>query len=103
MGNTELSWSVYMVQCADNTLYTGIAKDVSSRIEQHNAGKGAKYTRARGPVALLYCESGLAHGDALRREMAIKRLSALEKRELIASAEETSWTEPLSRRQATPS
>ena len=68
-------WSVYLVRCADYTLYTGVAKDVSLRVNQHNRGVGAKYTRGRGPVELVYCEAVGGQGDALRREIAIKRMS----------------------------
>ncbi len=79
------SWSVYLLRCSDGTLYTGIATDVAARVKTHNEGKGAKYTRARLPVTLLYQEDALTHGDALRREMAIKRLSRTQKLSLIAS------------------
>ncbi len=50
-------WSVYLVQCADGSLYTGIAKDVGGRVSRHNQGAGAKYTRGRGPVELVYSEA----------------------------------------------
>ena len=76
-------WYVYIVECADDTLYTGIAKDVPSRIERHNAGSGAKYTRARLPVRLVYRETAVDKSDALRRELAIKALSTKEKRTLV--------------------
>ena len=76
-------WSVYMLRCADGSLYTGIAKDVSRRIAQHNSGRGAKYTKPRRPVALAHREDGYAHGDALRREYAIKKLSRREKLALV--------------------
>jgi predicted GIY-YIG superfamily endonuclease len=79
-----MSWSVYIVKCADNSLYTGIAKDVDARVSQHNAGKGARYTRGRGPVELMYLEDDMAHGDALRRELAIKKLTLPMKKKLIA-------------------
>ncbi|MCD7856501.1 MAG: GIY-YIG nuclease family protein [Clostridiales bacterium] len=78
------SWWAYMVQCADGTLYTGIAADVDRRAEVHNRGRGAKYTRSRLPVQVVYREEQPTKGDALRREMAIKRLSRREKLELIA-------------------
>ena len=77
------NWSVYLLRCSDGTLYTGIAIDVASRLKTHNEGKGAKYTRVRLPVALLYQENCLTHGDALRRERAIKRLSRAKKLALI--------------------
>ena len=64
---------VYIVRCADNTLYTGWAVDVARRVAVHNRGKGAQYTRTRGPVTLVYTEEVATRGDALRRERAIKR------------------------------
>lgn len=76
-------WYVYMVQCADGSLYTGVATDVVARVATHNGGKGAKYTRGRLPVALVYQECAGERGAALRRELAIKRLRAAEKRRLI--------------------
>jgi len=76
---------VYVVRCADGSLYTGIARDIAERIAQHNDGKGARYTRARRPVALVYAEPAEDRAAALRREHAIKRLSAADKRELVAS------------------
>ncbi|MBI3772801.1 MAG: GIY-YIG nuclease family protein [Gammaproteobacteria bacterium] len=80
-----MDWHVYILRCADDTLYTGIATDVSARLQKHNTGKGAKYTRARLPVALVYKEHIGDHGAALQRECAIKRLRADEKRRLIAT------------------
>ena len=77
------AWYVYRVQCADNSLYTGVAKDIEARLAQHNAGKGAKYTRARGPVVLVYKESAADHGAALRKEYAIKSLTPAAKRAFI--------------------
>lgn len=69
-------WFVYMVRCRDDSLYTGIAKDVDARIAQHNGGRdGARYTRGRGPVRLVYCEPAASRGEASRREAQIKRLS----------------------------
>ena len=79
-----MSWWVYLLRCADGSLYTGITDDVHRRIEQHNSGQGAKYTRGRGPVILRYQEVCGSHGDALRREIQIKRLSKQEKLDLIA-------------------
>ena len=75
-------WHVYIVRCSDKSLYTGIAKDVAVRVAQHNAGTGAKYTRGRLPVELVYNETVGEHGAALRRELAIKRMSASDKRRL---------------------
>ena len=78
-------WTVYIVRCADSSLYTGIAKNVEKRIKQHNAGRGAKYTRSRLPVELVYSESADTRETALRREIEIKRLKRGEKLKLIAS------------------
>lgn len=74
---------VYIVQCCDGTLYTGWTTDVVARVTAHNEGSGAKYTKGRGPVTLLYTEVFEHKSDALRREMAIKRLSRAEKLKLI--------------------
>jgi predicted GIY-YIG superfamily endonuclease len=78
-------WTVYIVRCAGSSLYTGIAKNVARRIKQHNAGRGAKYTRSRLPVELVYTESADTRETALRREIEIKRLKRGEKLKLIAS------------------
>lgn len=77
-------WYVYIVRCADRTLYTGVARDVHARVAAHNAGRGAKYTRARLPVKLVYHETAADRGAALRREHAIKCLSRAQKRALAA-------------------
>lgn len=77
-------WSVYMLRCADGTLYTGIAKDAVDRLRRHNAGKGAAYTRTRIPAALVRCEDGMTRSQALIREAEIKRLKRALKEELIA-------------------
>ncbi len=77
------NWWVYMVQCADDTLYTGIAVDVDRRAAVHNRGRGAKYTRSRLPVRVVYREEWPTKGAALRREAAIKRLTRREKLALI--------------------
>lgn len=69
-----------MVRCVDDTLYTGIAKDLGQRLARHNAGTGAAYTRARRPVVLVYREPAPDRGTALRREAAIKRLPVAAKR-----------------------
>ena len=74
---------VYLVRCADGTLYTGTAADVDKRVAVHNAGKGAKYTRSRLPVAVVYREELPTRSDALKREWAIKQLSRAEKLALI--------------------
>ena len=73
---------VYVVECADGTLYTGYTTDVERRIGEHNAGDGAKYTRGRTPVRLRHTERFAEKGAALAREYAIKSLSRAEKRTL---------------------
>jgi putative endonuclease len=75
-------WHVYVVRCADASLYTGIAKDVPARIAMHNSGKGARYTRGRLPVVLVYAEPARDRASAQRREAEIKRLSTVRKRRL---------------------
>lgn len=79
---------VYIVRCADGTLYTGWAKDVSRRIAEHNAGRGSRYTRTRGPVILVYQEEVPDLAAAMRREAAIKKYSRERKECLIAEGAE---------------
>lgn len=74
-----------MVRCADASLYTGIALDPDARVAVHNRGAGAAYTRSRRPVELVWREPASDRSSALRREAAIKRLSAAEKRRLLGS------------------
>ena len=78
-----VSWWVYVLECRDGTLYTGCTDDTPRRLAAHNAGRGAKYTRGRGPVTLRYREETLDKPAALRREAAIKRLSRTGKQALI--------------------
>jgi putative endonuclease len=68
-------WNVYIVRCADRSLYTGIAKDLDARIAAHNAGRGAKYTRPRLPVSLVYREPAPDRAAAQRRERELKALT----------------------------
>lgn len=70
-----MTWVVYILQCADGTLYTGITNDLKKRLAAHNRGTGAKYTRGRGPVKLAYKERRKTKGSALRREAEIKKMS----------------------------
>lgn len=77
-------WAVYILKCADSSFYTGISTDVSRRIDEHNAGKGVRYTRARLPVGLVYQESRPTRSDALQREAAIKAMSRAAKLDLIS-------------------
>jgi putative endonuclease len=74
-----VTWSVYLLQCGDGTLYCGIALDVAARLVQHQTGKGAKYTRGRGPLALVYREACGTKTWALRRERVIKRMPRAKK------------------------
>ena len=78
-----LSWFVYMLRCGDQTLYTGITDDVPKRLAAHRAGKGAKYTRGRGPLEVVYQEELPDKSAALKREYAIKRLRREEKEQLL--------------------
>ena len=80
---TETGWSVYILRCADGTLYTGIAPDVEKRLQKHNEGKGAKYTRGRGPVELVYQQAFPNRAEASKQEYRIKQLSRAEKLSLI--------------------
>jgi putative endonuclease len=76
---------VYILRCADNTLYTGYTNDLKARIAVHNTGRGAKYTRSRCPVTLVYSKGFRSLGKALSREHALKQLTRTEKEALIAS------------------
>ena len=77
---------VYILECADASLYTGITNDLEKRLAAHNSGKdGARYTRGRRPVRLVYSEECGKRGDALKREAAIKKLPRMEKLRLITS------------------
>lgn len=73
----------YIVKCSDGTFYTGWTNDLTRRMEAHNQGRGAKYTKARRPVTLIYYETFETKEEAMKREYAIKRLSRKEKEELI--------------------
>lgn len=79
----EKTWKLYILRCGDGSLYTGISTDVERRLEEHRAGKGAKYTRSRGPLELVYSEECGDHSTALKREMEIKSLSRSDKLKLI--------------------
>lgn len=79
-------WYVYLIRCADDTLYTGVTTDTARRVEEHNASsRGAKYTRTRRPVLLVHTESYETRSAACRREAELKGLTRDEKRALIAS------------------
>ena len=79
----EKTWKVYILHCGDGSLYTGIAVDVQARLAAHRSGKGAKYTRGRGPLELVYEEACPDKGTALKRELAIKSLSREEKLKML--------------------
>ena len=81
---SQANWYVYIVQCRDNSLYTGISTDPQARVAEHNSGpNAARYTRSRRPVNLLYTEPVASRSAALKREIAIKRLSRQAKLALI--------------------
>lgn len=77
---------VYIVRCRDGTLYIGTARDIARRLRQHDAGQGAKYTRSRGPVTLLWQEGPMTVSRALRREHQLKQLTRPQKEAFIAGA-----------------
>lgn len=79
----ENTWKVYIIRCGDGSLYTGITTDVQKRQEVHRSGKGAKYTRGRGPLEVVYTEECADHSAALKRELEIKALGREEKLKLI--------------------
>jgi putative endonuclease len=81
-----VAWTLYIVRCRDGTLYTGITNDLARRLASHDRGVGARYTRGRGPVTLVYQEALPDQGAALRREAAVKRLSRRHKQALVAGA-----------------
>ena len=77
-------WRVYLLRCRDGSLYAGATSDLAARVARHSAGKGARYTRSRLPVRLVYDEPAADRGAALRREAALKRLPRAEKLALVA-------------------
>lgn len=79
-----MSWFVYMLRCGDGTLYTGVTDNVERRLAAHRSGKGAKYTRGRGPLELVYQEEVPDKSAALRREYQIKQLTKQKKEALLA-------------------
>ena len=83
MGEEKGAWYLYILRCGDNTLYTGITTDVEKRFAAHCAGRGAKYTRGRGPLVLVYRELCVTHSDALKREMEVKSMRRDQKEMLI--------------------
>lgn len=83
--NTTASAYTYIIKCSDNTLYTGWTNNLKKRIKTHNAGKGAKYTKSRLPVTLVYYETFQTKEEAMRREWEIKHLTRAKKLQLLAS------------------
>lgn len=83
-GGGSLTWTVYILRCGDGSLYTGCTNDLPRRLAAHRSGRGAKYTRSRPPVELVYTEEVPDKSAALRREIAIKRLPRAKKLALIA-------------------
>lgn len=83
----EEMWYLYILRCRDGSLYTGITTDVARRLAAHREGKGAKYTRGRGPLELLHQERCGTHSQALRRELEIKALTRQEKLAYIGQKE----------------
>jgi putative endonuclease len=79
-----LNWVVYMLECVDKSLYTGITTNLERRLAEHAAGKGAKYTRGRGPFRLVYSETCAGRAEATRREAAIKLMAKAKKRLLFS-------------------
>lgn len=88
-----MAWFVYILRCGDGSLYTGCTNDLPRRLEAHQSGRGAKYTRSRLPVALVYREATADRSAALRREAAVKRLTRRQKLALIKEGEGIAMTE----------
>jgi predicted GIY-YIG superfamily endonuclease len=83
--DARVTWCVYILRCGDGSLYTGSTNDLARRLKLHGTGKGARYTKGRGPLVVVYCEPCEGRSDALRREIAIKRLGLTTKRALCAT------------------
>ena len=83
MDNVGKPWFVYILKCKDGSLYTGISDDWKRRLAAHRSGKGAKYTKGRGPLTLHFLEECATKSEALRRELAIKALPVEKKRQMI--------------------
>ncbi len=86
---SKSAWTVYILRCADGSLYTGITRDVARRVEEHNSnGLAARYTRARRPVALVYQEPAATRSAASKREYRIKRMTRVDKQKLVDAKDE---------------
>jgi putative endonuclease len=86
VAGSRRGWQVYLLRCRDGTLYAGATNDLAARLARHAAGKGARYTRSRLPVELVWTARARGRGAALRREAALKRLSRAEKLALAGLA-----------------
>jgi len=80
-----MSWTVYILECADSSLYTGITMDLERRLDEHSKGKGAKYTKHRGPFRVVFTEFRDTRGQALKREATIKSMKREDKISLIGT------------------
>jgi len=78
-------WYIYIIQCKDGKLYTGITNNLNRRLAEHNLGHGGRFTRSRKPVKLVYCQELPSKSEALKREIKIKKLSRSQKLDLIKS------------------
>lgn len=85
--NENQAWFVYMIECVNSSLYTGIAKNVEKRFQMHTKGKGAKYTKIHKPIRIVYTEKMANHSEALKREREIKKLSKKQKLLLCSNTE----------------
>ncbi len=83
MKKKRLRWFIYIVEASDGTFYTGIARDVTKRLQTHDSGKGSRYLRGRGPYTLVHREVRFGLSSALKREVQIKNLTRTQKEELI--------------------
>ena len=86
-GGEAVPWYVYMLRCGDDCLYTGSTTDVQRRFQEHRSGTGARYTRSRPPVTLVYTEAAADRSAAQRREAAIKKLPRAQKLKMIEKGE----------------
>jgi len=80
---SRMRWCVYLLRCGDGTLYAGMTNDLEKRLAAHSAGRGARYTRGRGPLTVVHVEKKRTRGAALRREAALKRLDRRQKLALL--------------------
>jgi putative endonuclease len=87
MTTHEHDWFVYLLRCRDGSLYCGVTNNVANRLKEHNAGRGAKYTRSRLPVSLAYVESVMDKSSALRAEAKIKKMTRKAKEMLVQTRE----------------